>query len=229
MQDDEPVAIAWLQLVGGAYLAPTSDRRSFEEDFSDQVTDKAWEALGRLQAKLLDEYDGAAWLAQRGYERVSLGLEYRVKKHGRGRSAVPAIGRLLSPEFSVVCPELAEMTVDEMVSFFEPVVLDALSVVGERKNLGPLPPAGQGGDLASVPLIPLIEDPSPYDEEPGDCFVITRMAPGGVTPELIARYEADFERLLSEEALGAVIEAETSSDGLRWVVRPGRRRRRRRG
>lgn len=229
MQDDESVAIAWLQLVGGAYLAPTADGRSFEEDFSGQVTYKAWEALGRLQAKLLDEYDGAAWLAQGGYERVSLGLEYRAKKHGRALSAVPAIGRLLSPEFSVVCPELAEMTVDEMVSFFEPVVLNALTVVGERKHLGPLPPAGHGGDLASVPLIPLIEDPSPYDEEPGDSFVITRMAPGGLTPELIARYEADLERLLSEEALGAVIEAETSSDGLRWVVRPGRQRRRRRG
>ena len=225
MQDDEPVAIEWLQLVGGAYLAETSDGRSFREDFSGQVTDRAWEAFGRLQAKLLDEYDGAAWLAQGGYERVALHLELRAKKHGRQRKAVPAIGRLLSPDFSVVCPELAEMAADEMVSFFEPVVLDALSVVGERKNLGPLPPAGQGGDLVSVPLIPLIGDPSPYDEEPGDCFVITRMAPDGLTPELIARYEADLERLLTKEALGAVIEAETSSDGLRWLVRPRRRRR----
>ena len=223
------MTIAWLQLVGGAYLAETPDHRSFTEDFSGQVTDRAWVALQRLAVKLLDEYDGAAWLAQRGYERVALHLEFRAKKHGRGRRAVPAIGRLLSPDFSVVCPELADMTVDEMVSFFEPVVLDALTVVGERKNLGPLPAAGEGADLASVPLIPLIGDPSPYDEEPGDCFVITRMAADGLTPALIERYEADFEWLLSEEALGEVIEAETSSDGLRWVVRPGRQWRRRRG
>lgn len=218
------MTIAWLQLAGGPYSSPKRER-----DFSGHVVDKAWEALGRVEAKLLGEYDGAAWLAQGGYERVSLHLEYRAKKHGRGRRAVPAIGRLLSPDFSVVCPEVADMTLDQMVSFFEPVVLDALAVVGERKELGPLPPAGQGGELAAVPLIPLIEDPSPYDEEPGDCFVITRSAPGGVTPALIKRYEADFERLLSEEALGQVLEAETAEDALRWVVRPVRKPRRHRG
>ncbi|TDD23453.1 hypothetical protein E1218_18000 [Kribbella turkmenica] len=153
------MTIAWLQLVGGAYLAEAPDRHSFTEDFSGQVTARAWEALQHLTAKLLDEYDGAAWLAQGGYERVALHLEFRAKKHGRARRAVPAVGRLLTPDFSVVCPELADMTVAEMVTFFEPVVLDALTVVGERKNLGPLPPAGQGGDLPSVPLIPLIGEP----------------------------------------------------------------------
>ncbi|MFI6673619.1 hypothetical protein [Kribbella sp. NPDC050470] len=217
------MTIAWLRLAGGPYNSPSRER-----DFSGQVVDKTWEALGRLEAKLLNEYDGAAWLAQRGYERVALHIEYQAKKRGRQRRAVPVVGRLLSPDFSVVCPDLAGMTVDEMVEFFEPVVLDALSVVGERKELGPLPPVGHCGHLVRMPLIPLIEDPSPYDEEPGDCFVITRMAPGGVTPALIERYEADFQRLLSEEAFGQVIEAETAEDALRWVVRPLRKARRHR-
>ncbi|TDD23452.1 hypothetical protein E1218_17995 [Kribbella turkmenica] len=57
--------------------------------------------------------------------------------------------------------------------------------------------------------------------------MITREAPDGLAPKLIARYEADLERLLSEEALEAVVEAETSPKGMRWLVRSPRRGRRR--
>jgi gamma-glutamyl:cysteine ligase YbdK (ATP-grasp superfamily) len=89
------MTIAWLQLVGGPYVTGTPDRRSFQEDFSGQVTHLAWKALSRLEAKLIDEYDGAARLAQGGYERVALHLEYRAKKHGRDRRAVGISRRLL--------------------------------------------------------------------------------------------------------------------------------------
>jgi hypothetical protein len=112
--------------------------------------------LRQLEARLLPAYDGAAWLAQGGYEKVAVGLEYWAVKHGRALRRVPSIGRLLMPEYSVVCPELPSLSLGEMVEYFEPIVLEALAMVGRRKNLGPLPPAGHGGHLVAVPLRPLI-------------------------------------------------------------------------
>ncbi len=149
------MTIAWLQLVGGPYLNLDFEKRINKFDFPGAVETRAWEALRRLEASMLPAYDGAAWLAQGGYEKVAVGLEYRAVKHGRALRTVPSVGRLLSPEYSVLCPQLPELGVDEMVEYFEPVVLEALAMVGKRKKLGPLPPAGQGGHLVAIPLIPL--------------------------------------------------------------------------
>jgi hypothetical protein len=149
------VTIAWLQLVGAPYLSLDFEKGINEFDFPGVVQTKAMEALGRLEAKLLPAYDGAAWLAQGGYEKVALELEYRAVKRGRALRRVPSIGRLLTPDYSVVCPELPELSVEEMVEYFDPVVLEALAMVGERKKLGLLPLAGEGDHLVAIPLLPL--------------------------------------------------------------------------
>ncbi|GAA1559452.1 hypothetical protein GCM10009804_15370 [Kribbella hippodromi] len=212
------MTIAWLQLVCG----PDYNDEG-QADFSGVAIDRAWTALRELEAELLPEFDGARWLAQGGYERVALGLEFRVSKRGRARRSIGEIGRSLSPDYSVVWPELESASLAEVREYLRPVVLEALAFVGERKNFGPLPKAGAGGDLETVPLKPLIEDPAPYDEEPGDCFVITRDFPPGTEeadlPELFRRYEEDLEDLLSDEGLDSILDMETSFTAVRWVIR----------
>ena len=51
--------------------------------------------------------------------------------------------------------------------------------------------------------------------------MITRAAPDGLSPAVIEQYERELAWLLSGGAQAEVIEAETSSDGLRWTVRVG--------
>jgi hypothetical protein len=67
------------------------------------------------------------------------------------------------------------------------------------------------------------DEDEPFFEEPGDSFVITRELPEVDDPAEMAavfqRYEDELSRLLSEEALSSVIEAETSPRAVRWVVR----------
>ncbi|WP_432942650.1 hypothetical protein ACQPXM_37050 [Kribbella sp. CA-253562] len=210
------MTITWLQLTCGR----GTDSKS-ASTFTGKAEDRAWTALQRLHAKLLPQYDGAAWLAQGGFERVSIDVQYRVTK-GRQRRTVALIGRLVNVDVSVACPELPDLTVEQLEDVFRPVVLDALAALAEAQGLGPLPPAGQGGGLSAVPLRALIDDPDPYDEEPGDCFVITRVAPDGVNPEVIERYERDLAWLLSGAAQAEVIEAEVSGTAVRWTVRVGR-------
>lgn len=218
------MTIKWFQLVGGSRWHVDGS------DFSGAVESRAWQALQLLEAEILDSYDGARWLAQEGYERVALGLEYRSDKKGRALRSIGETGRLLSPDYSVVWPELGTATVEEMVDYLRPVVLEALEHVGERKKLGSLPKAGEGDELTAVPLKPLIEDPAPYDEEPGDSFVITRDFPPGTDesriPALLRQYDKELDELLSDGARDNVLDVETSSSGVRWVVRITRRRRR---
>lgn len=211
------MTIKWFQLVGGSYWG--QDGRAF----SGAAEGRAFKALQQIEADVLAAYDGARWLAQQGYERVALGLEYRVSKRGRALRSVAAVGRLLSPEYSVVWPELEQATVEEIRAYLEPVVLEALAFVGERKNLGDLPRAGQTNQLESVPLKPLVDDPPPYDEEPGDTFVITRDFPPDTTPEqvpdLLRQYDKDLENLLSKNALNNILDIESSPTAVRWVIR----------
>lgn len=211
------MTIKWFQLVGGSHWG--MDGRAF----SGAAEGRAFQALQQIEADVVAAYDGARWLAQQGYERVALGLEYRVSKRGRPLRSVAAVGRLLTPEYSVVWPELEQAKVDEIRAYLEPVVLEALAFVGERKNLGELPKAGQADHLEAVALKPLVDDPAPYDEEPGDSFVITRDFPSDTTPEqvpdLLRQYDEDLENLLSEDALDNILDIESSSTGVRWVIR----------
>jgi hypothetical protein len=122
-----------------------------------------------------------------------------------------------------VWPELETASVDEIREHLQPIVLEALGFVGERKKLGELPRAGEAADLEAVPLKPLVDDPVPYDEEPGDSFVITRDFPPGTedsqVPELLRQYDEELQELLSDEALDSILDIETSFSGVRWVIR----------
>ncbi|TDD46562.1 hypothetical protein E1263_36230 [Kribbella antibiotica] len=211
------MTIAWLQLVGGSRWTTAGSA------FSGAAEARARTALQRIEAEVLASYDGACWLAQQGYERVALHLEYRSDAKGRPGRSIRAIGRLLNPNYSVAWPELETASVDEMREHLHPIVLDALAFVGERTNLGKLPKAGEAEDLETVPLIPLIDDPMPYDEEPGDSCVITRDFPPGTeesqVPGLLRQYDKDLQDVLSDEALDNILDIETSSSGVRWVIR----------
>ncbi|GAA2811744.1 hypothetical protein [Kribbella solani] len=211
------MTIAWLQLVGGPRYGEDGP------DFSGVADTRAWTALRELETELLSEFDGGRWLAQGGYERVAIHLEYRSDKRGRARRKIGETGRLLTPSLSLVWPELETASVGEIKDHLRPVVLEAFALVGERKKFGQLPRAGEAAGLQTVPLKPLIEDPAPYDEEPGDCFVITRDFPPDVEeaqlPELFRRYEEDLEELLSDEGMDSVLDMETSATAARWVVR----------
>ncbi len=211
------MTIAWLQLVGGSHWTTAGSA------FSGAAEARAWSALQRIEAEVLTSYDGARWLAQQGYERVALHLEYRSHAKGRPARSIGAIGRLLNPNYSVVWPELETASVDEMREHLHPIVLEALAFVGERTNLGKRPEAGQGEDLETVPLIPLIDDPMPYEEEPGDSLVITRDFPPGTeesqVPGLLRQYDEDLQDLLSDKAMDNLLDIETSSSGVRWVIR----------
>jgi hypothetical protein len=211
-----PMTIAWLQLVGGSYWGPKG------RAFSGSAEALAGTALSRLESELLTEFDGRAWLAQGGYERVSIGLEYRSDKRGKPLRKIADVGRLVSPEYSLVWPELETATVDEVREHLRPVVLDALDLVGERRNLGRLPRTGEAKELTAVPLKPLIEDPTPYVDEPGDSFVIIRDFPANTepsdVPEVLQKYEEDLEALLSKEAIENIVEVETSMSAIRWLV-----------
>jgi hypothetical protein len=210
------MVIKWLQLVGGSYWGPKG------QAFSGAAEARAGIALSSLESELLTEFDGGIWLAQAGYERVSVGLEFRSDKRGRPLRKIADIGRLITPEYSLVWPELENATVDEVRERLRPVVLDALDLVGERRNLGKLPRTGEAKGLTAVPLKPLIEDPTPYVEAPGDSFVIIRDLPASTKPSdvpaVLQKYEEDLEALLSKEAFGNIVEAETSPTAIRWLV-----------
>ncbi len=210
------MAISWFQLVGGSFWGVSG------RVISGAAESRASGVYPELAAEIMREYDGAAWLAQGGYERVSLGLEFRVSKKGRALRSVNETGRLVNADFSIVWPELETASVEEIRTALKPAVLEALELVGERKNLGKLPLAGAAGRVQSEPLKPLVEDPLPYGEQRGDSFIITRELPPGLGPEdtvrVFAQYEADLEALLSEEALEHVIETETSPTAIRWLV-----------
>ncbi|MEU0095017.1 hypothetical protein [Kribbella sp. NPDC006257] len=210
------MAIKWLQLVGGSYWGPKG------QAFLGAAEARAGIALSSLESELLTEFDGGIWLAQAGYERVSVGLEFRSDKRGRPLRKIADIGRLITPEYSLVWPELENATVDEVRERLRPVVLDALDLVGERRNLGKLPRTGEAKGLTAVPLKPLIEDPTPYVEAPGDSFVIIRDLPANTRPSdvpaVLQKYEEDLQALLSKEAFGNIVEAETSPTAIRWLV-----------
>lgn len=211
------MTIKWLQLVGGSRWGAAGNA------FSGAAESRAQTALQQIETEVLASYDGARWLAQQGYERVALGLEYRSDKKGRALRSVGEIGRLLSPEYSVVWPELETASVDEIREHLQPIVLEALGFVGERKKLGELPKAREAEDLEAIPLKTLVDDPVPYDEEPGDSFVITRDFPPGTeesqVPERLRQYDEELQELLSDEALDNILDIETSFSGVRWVIR----------
>jgi hypothetical protein len=211
------MTIKWFQLVGGSDYGPSG-----RPVFSGSAESRAWKAFPEVEADVISEFDGARWLLQGGYERVALGLEFRTEKRGRQLRTVAEIGRLISVDYSVVWPELETATVDQIRHHLKPIVMDALELVREKKKLGHIPRQGEGGDLATVPLKPLIEDPAPYADEPGDSFIIKRELPPGLSPSeeatVLRRYDEDLERLLSQQANGNIIEAETSPSAVRWVI-----------
>jgi hypothetical protein len=185
------MTIQWFQLTGGSYHGQSGPV------FSGAASSRVWKAFPDIEAEVISEFDGARWLLQGGYERVAVGLEFRTEKRGRQLRAVAEIGRLISVGYSVVWPELENATVDQIREYLKPIVMDALELVGEKKGLGHLPRRGAGDDLPAAPLKPLIEDPAPYADEPGDSFVITRELPPGLNPSeqaaVLARYEEDLE------------------------------------
>ncbi|MFB6726310.1 hypothetical protein ACFCV3_39440 [Kribbella sp. NPDC056345] len=193
------MAISWFQLVGGSFWGASG------RVISGAAESRAAQVYPELAAEIMREYDGAAWLAQGGYERVSLGLEFRVSTKGSALRRVDEIGHLVNADFSMVWPELETATVEQIHAHLKPTVLEALDLVGERKALGKLPVAGTTGA-----------------EQRGDSFIITRELPPGLGPQdtaqAFAQYEADLEALLSEQALQHVIETETSPTAIRWVV-----------
>jgi hypothetical protein len=217
------MTIRWFQLVGGSYHGMSGPV------FSGVAQDRVGDACEAVEADVISEFDGARWLLQNGYERISIGIEFRAEKKGRQLRSVAEIGRLLDVDYSVVWPELANATVPEIREYLKPVVLEALEFAGERKGLGPLVPAGTGGELRAVPLRPLIEDPMPYVEEQADCFVITRELPPDLSPSeragVMARYDRDLEGLLTKRALGRIVDLETSDRAVRWVIEVPKRRR----
>ncbi len=145
------MTIAWLQLTCGR----GTDTRSTSA-FKAKAEDNAWIATQRLQKQLLPEYDGAAWLAQGGFERVAVDVQYRVTK-GRQRRLVKAIGRLVTVDISVACPQLPGLTVKEIQDLFRPVVQDAFTALAEAEGLGAIPAAGAGGGLVAAPLRAWVE------------------------------------------------------------------------
>ncbi|WP_203590666.1 hypothetical protein [Streptomyces sp. SID13031] len=211
------MTIKWFQLVGGSGYG-----ESGRPVFSSAVSDRAWEAFPELEGRVLSEFEGARWLLQGGYERVAVGLEFRTEKKGRQLRTVTEIGRLISVDYSVVWPELQDATVDQIRERLMPIVVDALELVGEKKALGHLPRQGLGDELVAVPLKPLIDDPAPYADVPGDSFVVTRELPADLSPakavEVLEGYEADLDAILSRAGKKNVIEAETSSSAVRWVI-----------
>jgi hypothetical protein len=217
------MTIRWFQLVGGSHYGVSG------ADFSGVAQDRVGDACSDVEADVVSEFDGARWLLQKGYERISLDIEFRAEKKGRQRRSVAEIGRLLDVSYSVVWPELANATVPEIREYLKPVVLEALEFAGERKGLGSLVPVGTEGELRAVPLRPLIEDPMPYVEKQADCFVITRELPPDLSPsetaDVLARYDSDLERLLTKRALGRIVELETSGNAVRWAIEVPERRR----
>jgi len=212
------MTIKWLRVVGGSDYGPDGPL------FSGTAEARSQSALTQVEDELAPLFDGQRWLAQGGYERIMLTLDYRLKK-GRQLSSLTEVGRLLKLNFSLAWPELERATVEEIRDHLRPIVLEALEFVGERKGLGKLPKSGEGEDLEVVPLKPLIDDPAPYAEEPGDSFVITREFPAGVdpsdVPHLLRRYEEELEALLSDEAMENIVDTETSPTAVRWVVQAG--------
>ncbi|NIK59580.1 hypothetical protein [Kribbella shirazensis] len=214
--EELPMTISWFQLSGGSYHEESGPV------FSGAAEDRLWEAFPQLEADVLSGLDGARWLLQGGYERVSVGLQFRTEKKGRQRRAVAEIGRLITVDYSIVWPELENATVENIRNHVKPFVMDALELVGEKKKLGHVPRLGEGRDLTAAPLKPLIEDPTPYADEPGDSFVITRELPPGLNPSeeaaVLKRYEEDLDRILSKHARSNIIELETTASTARWVV-----------
>jgi hypothetical protein len=214
------MTIKWFQLVGGAYHGRSGPVISGAAEV------RAWQVFPEIEAYVISEFDGARWLLQEGYERVALGLEFRTEKKGRQLRTIAEIGRLISVDYSVVWPELENAAVDQIRDHLKPIVMDALELVGEKKKLGHLLPHGEGGDLAAVPLKPLIDDPAPYADEPGDSFLITRELPPGLSPSeeagVLARYEEDLELLLSRKAKANIVDTEISASAVRWVIQAPR-------
>ncbi|GAA1619759.1 hypothetical protein GCM10009789_86830 [Kribbella sancticallisti] len=210
------MTMKWFQLSGGAYNDESGPV------FSDATEGRLWEVFPDLEVDVISGFDGARWLLQGGFERVSLGLEFRVEKKGRQLRAVSEIGRLLTVNFSVAWPELESATIDQIKDHLRPIVAEALELAGEKKKLGPLPRHGAGERLAIIPLKPLIEDPMPHADGPGDSFVITRELPPGLSAaeeaSVLKQYEDDLERLLSEQAKRDIVEAEISATSVRWVI-----------
>ena len=52
--------------------------------------------------------------------------------------------------------ELPELAAEDVERLFRSTVLDALEVLADAKKLGPIPEAGEGGDLVGVSLRPLV-------------------------------------------------------------------------
>jgi hypothetical protein len=217
------MTISWLQLVGGSHHGASGP------DFSGVAQHRVGEACSGAEAEVLAEFDGARWLLQKGYERISIDVEFRAEKKGRRRPSVAEIGRLLTVDYSVAWPELAQATVPEIRAYLKPLVLEALQLAGERKGLGSLLPIGVEGELPAAPLKPLVEDPMPRVEEEADCFVISRELPSGLslseTADVIARYDDDLQRLLTKRAFSRIVDTETSDRGVRWVIEVPKTRR----
>lgn len=213
--------VDWIQ---GAYGASDFDE-SGKEIFRGQAGRKGGDAVERVWPQIMNEFNGAAWLAQGGFQQVSIDVEFRDAGDQRRRKRrVTNKGRLLMVDVSAACPELWTATVAELEPLVRAILLDALALAGTKKDLGALPAAGEPAARPAIPLWPLEgHEDEPFFEEPGDSFVITRELPEVDDPAEMAavfqRYEDDLSRLLSEEALSSIIEAETSLRAVRWVVR----------
>lgn len=208
----------WIELIASSRLTP-----DLMPLVPGDTLAKATLAASRVEKKLLDEYDGTAWLAQEGYERVLVSLEFELANPSKKLRSVKSKGRLLMVEFSCVIPELSTAKVKEVEVLLEAIIPDVLQLVGDDRKLGPPLKKGDVQPEVRTPLRPLIAEDMPDADELGEIFVITRQLPDRVSTEqlsgVFARYEADLEKLLSDQAWDNVIEAETSATAIRWVVR----------
>jgi hypothetical protein len=213
--------VSWIQSAHGG----SDIDESGNEVFRGQTARKGWDAVERVWPQIRDEFNGAAWLAQGGFQQVAIGVEFRDAGDKRRRTRrVRNKGRLLMVDVSAVCPELRTAKLAELEPIVRGILLDALALAGTKKDLGPLPAAGEPTARPAIPLWPLeADEEEPFFEEPGDCFVITRELPDVDDPAgmsaVFQRYEDDLDRVLSEEGLAHVIEAESSLRAVRWVVR----------
>jgi hypothetical protein len=209
---------SWIELIASSGL--TSDLRPVVPG---DTLAKATLAASRVEKRLLDEYNGTAWLAREGYERVLVSLEFVLASPSKKLRSVKSKGRLLMVDFTCVIPELSTAKVKEIEVLLEAIIPDILELVGGDRKLGPPLKNGDVEPEVRTALRPLIADDMPAADELGEIFVITRELPEQLSTEQLSgvfeRYEDELERLLSDEAWGNVIETETSATAIRWVVR----------
>ena len=134
-------------------------RQSFAVRWAGRV-----DAVQRVWPQIMSEFNGAAWLAQGGFQQVSIDVEFRDAGYGRRRTRrVTNKGRLLMVDVSATCPELWSATVAELEPLVRAVLLDALALAGTKKDLGALPAAGEPAARPAIPFWPLeVDEDEPY-------------------------------------------------------------------